>query len=312
MLRRWFAGRPGRQVDRWMAAWAAARVVLCFAVLGWSGAWAAGGAPSGAPAPQRVVSLLPSLTEVVCDLGACERLVGVDDFSNWPDSVQRLPRLGGLVDTRLEALLSLRPQLVLAAPSTRAVARMRELGVPLLVLSPQRLSELPEVYERVAHALGGVGGAQAWARIDAAMSAAAQRLPATQRGARVYVEVDAGLFAAGDASFIGDVMRRAGLRNAVGAELGAYPQLSPEFVLRADPDWVVMPAQLWAQARSRPGWAQLRAVRNGQVCVLTRAQGDTLVRPGPRLVQAVELWADCVSGRLRPAGMGVGSGAGGG
>ena len=73
-------------------------------------------------APQRVVSLLPSLTETVCALGACERLVGVDRYSNWPASVQSLPRVGGGLDPSIEGIVALRPDLVLAAGSTRGAA----------------------------------------------------------------------------------------------------------------------------------------------------------------------------------------------
>ena len=81
----------------------------------------AGGA-SAAP-PQRIVSLLPSITESVCALGACARLIGVDRYSNWPDSVKALPQLGGLDDPAIERIVGLKPDLVLAAPSSRATDR---------------------------------------------------------------------------------------------------------------------------------------------------------------------------------------------
>jgi iron complex transport system substrate-binding protein len=68
-------------------------------------------------APQRIVSLLPSLTEMVCELGACDRLVGVDNYSNWPASVHKLPRVGGLEDANIEFIVSLRPDVVLLSVS---------------------------------------------------------------------------------------------------------------------------------------------------------------------------------------------------
>ena len=72
-------------------------------------------------APQRIVSLLPSLTETVCALGQCQRLVGVDRYSNWPESIKTLPRMGGGIDPNLESIVALRPDLVLAAGSTRGI-----------------------------------------------------------------------------------------------------------------------------------------------------------------------------------------------
>jgi len=70
--------------------------------------------------PQRIVSILPSLTETLCELEQCHRLVGVDRYSTWPPSLQRLPRVGGGLDPNIEAIVALRPALVLAAPPTRA------------------------------------------------------------------------------------------------------------------------------------------------------------------------------------------------
>ena len=73
--------------------------------------------------PRRIVSLLPSLTESVCALGQCARLVGVDRYSNWPDSIASLPRVGGGLDPSIEAVVALRPDVVLMATSSRSAAR---------------------------------------------------------------------------------------------------------------------------------------------------------------------------------------------
>ena len=78
-----------------------------------------------AQVPQRIVSLLPSLTETVCALGACPRLVGLDRYSNWPESLKALPRVGGGLDPNIESIVALKPDLVLAAGSTRGVERLR-------------------------------------------------------------------------------------------------------------------------------------------------------------------------------------------
>jgi iron complex transport system substrate-binding protein len=84
--------------------------------------------------PQRIVSLLPSLTEIVCELGACERLVGVDRYSNHPAWVKSLPNLGGLDDINVEAVLALRPDVVLVAPSSRVSDRLQALGLKVVTL----------------------------------------------------------------------------------------------------------------------------------------------------------------------------------
>ena len=83
-------------------------------------------------APQRVITLLPSLTETVCAVGECGRIVGTDRYSNWPAEVASLPKLGGIDDALIERIVALKPDVVLASTSTRAVQRLESLGIPVL------------------------------------------------------------------------------------------------------------------------------------------------------------------------------------
>jgi iron complex transport system substrate-binding protein len=88
-------------------------------------------------APQRIVSLLPSLTETVCALKQCDKLVGLDRYSNWPESVKTVPRVGGGLDPNIESIVALKPDLVLAAGSTRGADRLQALGLNVLRLEPR-------------------------------------------------------------------------------------------------------------------------------------------------------------------------------
>lgn len=257
--------------------------------------------PASGAAPQRIVTLMPSLTETVCALGACNRLVGTDRFSDWPAEVRALPKLGGLEDTQVERLLSLKPDLVLSPGSTRAVDRLQALGLRVLVLEPQSLADTERVLRVVAQALGEPAAARLqWQRLEQRVAAAAARLPAAARGQRVYLEVAASPFAAGEASFAGQLLARLGLGNVVPAALGSFPQLNPEFVLRAQPDIVIASQRGLASMASRPGWSGLRALQSGRTCGLESAAWDSLVRPGPRLADAAEALADCIA-RLPPS-----------
>jgi len=87
--------------------------------------------------PQRIVSLLPSLSETVCELGQCHRLVGVDRYSNYPASLQKLPQLGGGLDPNIELIVALKPDVVLLAKSSRARDRLEALGLKVVALSPR-------------------------------------------------------------------------------------------------------------------------------------------------------------------------------
>jgi iron complex transport system substrate-binding protein len=245
--------------------------------------------------PQRIVSLLPSLTETVCELQACERLVGTDRFSNWPERVARLPKLGGLEDAQLERIVALKPDLVLASLSARVIERLEGLGIPVLALEAKSLGDVQRVLEVVAQTLGTPERGRAlWQHMGARMNAAAQRVPAALRARKVYFEVAAVPYAAGESSFVGEVLARLGLGNIVPAALGPFPQLNPEFVLRAQPE-VIMATQLELERMSsRPGWDRLRALRDKQFCGFSPVQYDVLVRPGPRLGEAAELMATCL------------------
>lgn len=246
--------------------------------------------------PQRIVSLLPSLTEAVCELGACHRLVGVDRYSNWPASVRRLPQLGGGIDPHVEAVLALRPDAVLMADSSRAVEQLRALGLKVVVLEPKRMADVQRVLGQVGQLLGTdpAEPQRAWLRIDAAVSAAAQALPARAKQVRVYFEVNSAPYGASEASFIGETLARLGARNILPAAMGPFPRVNPEFVVRANPDLILVSDQNFGGLAQRPGWSGIRALRENRLCVFPPEQSDVLVRPGPRVAEAARLMADCL------------------
>lgn len=252
--------------------------------------------------PQRIVSLLPSLTEAVCALGACARLVAADRYSNWPAAVSALPKVGGLEDAQIERIVALRPDVVLAAQSSRAVERLEALGLNVIALEPRTHAEVRTTLDKLATLLGRPEqGAVLWQGIEAQLQQAAARVPAGVRGQKVYFEVDAGPYAAGRASFVGETLHRLGMANVVPAELGPFPKLNPEFVLRARPDLIMLLDRNVADLPHRPGWRTLAAVQQQRICGFDSDRYDALVRPGPRLGEAALLLADCLA-RFAPAG----------
>ena len=247
--------------------------------------------------PARIVSLLPSLTESICALGGCAKLVGTDRFSNSPPSVLALPKLGGLEDAQVERIVALKPDLVLATPGARVIARLEALGVPVLALDSRNLAEVQRSLVVLARVLGTPDeAAKVAARIEREMQAAAERVPAALHGQRVYFEVDPTPHAAGAASFIGETLARLGLANVAPAELGPFPRLNPEFVLRAQPDIVMATRRAVDEMARRPGWNKLRALQNRRSCGFDAARYEVLVRPGPRMGEAALTLAACLAG----------------
>lgn len=253
--------------------------------------------------PRRVISLLPSLTETVCALDRCERLVGVDRYSDFPARVQRLPQLGGGLDPNIEAIVALRPDVVLIAKSSRVADRLQALGLKVLALEPKTQADAQRVLLTLGQVLDVPDAPKVWRTIDDGVASAARSLPEAARAKRVYFEVNDGPYAAGETSFIGEILIRLRVKNVVPAELGAFPKLNPEFVVQADPDLIMVGERSAASLAQRPGWSRIRAIREKRVCVFTAAQANVLVRPGPRMAEAARLMADCLAANL-PASTG--------
>lgn len=254
--------------------------------------------------PQRIVSLLPSLTETVCALGQCQRLVGVDRHSNWPESIRSLPRMGGGIDPNIESIVAQKPDLVLLAGSTRGVERLQALGIPVLRLEPRTHADVQRVLRMVADALGvsARDADRVWNEIDAGVQAAVASLKPHARNQRVYVEVSPTPHGASEASFIGETLLRMGMRNILPASLGPFPQVNPEFVVRAQPDVLMAGDSSRESMVQRPGWSQMPAFREGRICVFPPGQADIVVRAGPRMAEGARLMAQClnrVAGALR-------------
>jgi iron complex transport system substrate-binding protein len=244
--------------------------------------------------PQRIVSLLPSLTETVCELGHCDRLVGVDRYSDYPASVKALPKVGGGIDPNIEAIVALRPDVVLMATSTRMGERLQALGIKVVALEPKTHADVQRVMLTLGQLLEVADAQRIWRAIDAGVSAAAQSLPAQVRNTRVYFEASQGPYAAGESSFIGETLARLGVKNIVPVALGPFPKLNPEYIVRANPDLIMVGQRSADGLAERPGWHNIRALREQRVCEFPAEQSNALVRPGPRMAEGARLMAQCL------------------
>lgn len=235
--------------------------------------------------PRRIVTLLPSFTETAFALGQGERIVGIDDYSDYPPEAQRLPKLGGGYDPQLERILSLQPELVLLPKDSKALSALSGNGIAVFAAEPRTLVEVFEVMEHTGQLLGRKTEAQALtARMKRELDVLAASVSHVPK-VSVYYELDATPFSVGPDSFIGAMIQKAGGINIVPAELGDFPKLSPELVIAKNPS-VIIGATL-EQIRARPGWEGIAAVRTGRVSTWSPDEDHLLSRPGPRLPQAL-------------------------
>jgi iron complex transport system substrate-binding protein len=252
--------------------------------------------------PQRVVTLLPSLTETVCALGECARLVATDRYSNWPASVRSLPKAGGLEDAQIEFIVSLKPDVVILAHTAQVAERLRALGMTTFDVETWTYADIERTVTTIGALLGVPERAAVLNRdlersVNAVTAAAIAQLHG--RSPLVYYEVDSGPYAAGPQSFIGELLARLGAQNILTPELGPFPKLNPEYVVRHNPDVIIVSPEEAPNLERRPGWDLIRAVKEKRLCSFEPEVRDTIVRPGPRVAEGLRAMADCL-GRVAP------------
>lgn len=238
--------------------------------------------------PMRIVTLLPSHTETLIAIGAGSKLVGVDTYSNYPKNVtDALPKVGSGFQPDIERIVALKPDLVLVdeSASARLAGQLQAVGLNVYAGTPQTCNE---VFEKIA-VLGRITNREAGAtRLTVNMRRELrdlQRSVANLPKVSTYYEIDPTPYTAGPSSYIGALITRAGGRNIVPASLGDFPRIDPEFIVKSNPQVIV--GTSLNEARRRPGWATVAAVRAGRVYQPTPEENDALSRPGPRLPQAL-------------------------
>jgi len=248
--------------------------------------------------PQRVVSLLPSLTESVCALGKCPTLVGIDRFSNWPKSIQDLPKLGGMGDINIERITQLKPDVVLLEKASPVIARLNGLGIKTFAFDIKSMGDEQRALQKLDGILGTSESTRIWSQIQQEITRANKQLSTKGGNISVYFEVNPAPFAAGSTSFIGEILTQLNLVNIIPKSLGPFPKINPEFVVQAKPDVILLTGSTIIDIQKRPGWNSIPAVKKNRICSFNADQNDVLVRPGPRMGEAALLISQCIQEKM--------------
>lgn len=252
--------------------------------------------------PQRIISLAPSNTEIACAVGACDRLVGVTDFDDYPEQVKALPKVVINAAPDVEKIVAGRPELVLAAGNQQTpqaiLERLAELQIPTLVLYPEDLDGIYADIELVGAAVGRTDAATALvaemrdrvAKVGEAVAGAAR--PRVFYEVSVYQGV---IYTAAKDSFLASLIDLAGGEPITGDATGV---IQLEDLVRADPQLILLgdaaypPPVTPQQVAARPGWSGLTAVRSSAVTPMP--EDPVITRPGPRIVDGLEALARAI------------------
>lgn len=252
--------------------------------------------PAGGPA-LRVVSLSPATTEAVFALGHGPRVVGRSRYCDFPPEVKSVPPVGGFVDPSLEAILGVKPDLVVGVqgPGLRDFAeRLDARGIGTFFPPTQSFAEIGAMLVGLARRLGDESRGEAErTRLERERLEVEQAIVGRARPRALFVFGLRPIVVAGAGSFPDEMLRLAGADNAIVADEQRFPTLGVERVLALDPD-VVIDATGGAMregisiTKDLPGWGEIRAVREGRLIV---ASDDRLLRPGPRVGQGLAILA---------------------
>jgi len=251
-----------------------------------------------APRPERIVSLIPAVTEMIYAMGDGSRVAAVSSYDHFPADVDRLPRVGGLLDPSVERILAIKPDLVIVyATQKELIERLDRAGIPYFSYQHRALADIMTTIRAVGARIGSAARGEAVAaEMDRALAAIRARTADLPHPATLLVfERDPGslrnVYASGGYGFLHDMLEIAGGRNVFGSMKQQAVQASTEMLLTSKAEVIVelrygdslKNTDIARELRAWDALSSIPAVRAHRVAALT---GDEFVIPGPRVVEA--------------------------
>ena len=251
--------------------------------------------------PGRIVALVPSVTDLILALGEGDRLVARTRYDTDP-RLAALPAVGGGLDPNIEAIIGLRPDLVIAWPGADQplIGQLEAAGIAVYGAGSQSLADQQRHTRQIGRLLGIEARADSLlARIDSSFTELATALAGTPVVSALYVAWHDPPMTTGPGTFVDSIMTLAGGLNVFRDAAADWPQVNMEEVVLRDPDVLILPVAATSDSgaiawvHQTPGWRDLRAVRTGRVLLV---ESELFSRPGPRIIDA----ARQLAGLLHP------------
>ncbi|WP_408956558.1 ABC transporter substrate-binding protein [Natroniella sp. ANB-PHB2] len=255
--------------------------------------------------PAKIVSLAPSHTEIVFALQGEDKLVGVTEYDNYPKAAQEITSIGTITEPSLERIISLQPDLVLAAELTpkETIQRLEQLGIDVVALAPESVNGVIETISLVGELMGQQDEAVSLTaemndKINEVREVIEKNIVDEERPKVFYEVWKEPLYTAGAGTFIDDLIHLAGGINIAHNAQGKWPQYSVESLLTQDPDIYLVSHESEVSKESiqaRERFQSIKAIKEGRVYPL---DADLLNRAGPRLIIALERLAEVIHPEL--------------
>lgn len=239
---------------------------------------------------KRIVSLLPSNTEILFALGVGKQVVGVTTFCDYPVEARQKEKVGGFFHPQIEKIISLKPDLVFAGKwqTSRVVLRLRQVG--LNVIEIRVPANLEEIYETILKIAGEVGKKSEGESLILQLKQRVRKIERPPQKSKklpsVYIEIDLPNWTVTKKSFVSDAIERCGLQNIFRDLPLSAVQISWETVVEKNPDVIILFAAKKEEIIKRAGWRRIAAIKNERV--IDGIGKDILNRPTPRIVQGME------------------------
>jgi len=255
--------------------------------------------------PSAIVSLSPTATEMLYAIGAGSQVKAVDDDSDYPPQAP-MTKLSGF-DPNLEAIVGYKPDLVIISNNVAGLAKhLAAFSVPVLYLpAPAGLSSVYSEFDQLGRATGHLSQAEHEdTMLRSQISKITASVPKRTKPVSYYYELDQTYYSVTSSTFVGSLLGLLGLKSIADTASGAtssggYPQLSSEYIVKADPDYIILADTVCchqdaATVAARPGWSSLAAVKEGHVISLN---DDIASRWGPRTVNLLQAVASGITRR---------------
>ncbi len=253
--------------------------------------------------PSRIITMAPSITEIVFGLGLGDRVVGVSDFSDYTPEARKKPKIGGVVNPNMEAIVALNPDLVIALPNATHESlyrALRQVGIKVVTLPNDTLEDMFNTISTIGKETGTEKAADEMsARLRAKFSEISERVGKFPRRKVMFIVGVDPLFVAGKGTFIDELITLAGGINIAGDSVSKYPQLGIEEVVAREPEVILYTSLNFEltpeqEAKAKKLWSaypSIPAVRDGRICGLV---ADDVTLPGPRLARGIEEMARAI------------------